>query len=199
MTLKNNRAPLPCYFKLCTSFQSHGWIQTGVTLQNRLIRVEISHFLSHVTIKFEGWPSKMIGHLFYNASSFEHHFVAISESKLDLKSGNAFFFLVKIDDSFSCVTLKFDRWPWKTFGQLSSATSSFGQNFIIIFEFKLELWSGNIDLCYLDFWPLTFCMDLTFVIGNTSWKFHDDTMTRTLWTGVIDRQTHTQTDGLKCS
>ena len=31
MTLKNNRAPLPYYIKLCASFQSHGWIQTGVT------------------------------------------------------------------------------------------------------------------------------------------------------------------------
>ena len=34
------------------------------------------------------------------------------------------------------------------------------------------------DLCDLDLWPLTltFCMDLTLVIGNNSWKFHDDTM-----------------------
>ena len=31
MTLKNNRAPLLCYFKLCASFCSHWWIQTGVT------------------------------------------------------------------------------------------------------------------------------------------------------------------------
>ena len=28
MTLKNNRAPLQCYFKLCASFLSHWWIQT---------------------------------------------------------------------------------------------------------------------------------------------------------------------------
>ena len=37
------------------------------------------------------------------------------------------------------------------------------------------------DLCDLDLWPLTltFCMDLTLVIGNNSWKFHDDTMMRT--------------------
>ena len=34
------------------------------------------------------------------------------------------------------------------------------------------------DLCDLDLWSLTltFCMDITFVIGNNSWKFHDDTM-----------------------
>ena len=29
MTLKNNRAPLPCYFKLCAAFHSHWWIQTS--------------------------------------------------------------------------------------------------------------------------------------------------------------------------
>ena len=34
------------------------------------------------------------------------------------------------------------------------------------------------DLCDLDFWPLTltFCLDITSVINNDSWKFHDDTM-----------------------
>ena len=34
------------------------------------------------------------------------------------------------------------------------------------------------DLCDLDLWPmtLTFCMDITSVIGNNSWKFRDDTM-----------------------
>ena len=34
------------------------------------------------------------------------------------------------------------------------------------------------DLFDLDLWPLTltFCMDITFVIGNNVWKFHDDTM-----------------------
>ena len=34
------------------------------------------------------------------------------------------------------------------------------------------------DLCDLDLWPLTltFCMDLTLVIGYNAWQFHDDTM-----------------------
>ena len=34
MTLKNNRAPLRCYFKLCASFRSHLSIQTEVTVWN---------------------------------------------------------------------------------------------------------------------------------------------------------------------
>ena len=32
ITLKNNRAPLLCYFKLCSPFRRHRWIKTGVTV-----------------------------------------------------------------------------------------------------------------------------------------------------------------------
>ena len=35
MTSKNDKAPLLCHCKLCASFHSHGWIQTGVTVQKR--------------------------------------------------------------------------------------------------------------------------------------------------------------------
>ena len=57
MTLNNNRAPLLCYFKLCASFHSHWWIQTGVTVRKRPIWVKIDDFFSRVTLKFDGWPS----------------------------------------------------------------------------------------------------------------------------------------------
>ena len=40
MPLKNNRAPLLCCFKLCASFHSHLWIQTGVTVRKRPIWVK---------------------------------------------------------------------------------------------------------------------------------------------------------------
>ena len=40
MTSKNNRALLLYYVKLCTSFQIHLWIQTGVTVRKRSIRVK---------------------------------------------------------------------------------------------------------------------------------------------------------------
>ena len=91
MTLENNRAPLLYYIKLCASFQSHEWIQTGVTLRKRSILVKIGNFLSCVTLKFNGWPWKTIGHLSYVASSFVHHFIAIGEFKVELWSGNAQF------------------------------------------------------------------------------------------------------------
>ena len=89
MTLKNNRAPLLYYIKLCASFWSHQWIQTWVIVRKRSICIKISDFLSCVTLKFDRWPWKTIGDLFFGASSLVHHFKAISEFKLELQSGNS--------------------------------------------------------------------------------------------------------------
>ena len=86
------------YIKLCASFQIHWWIQTGFTVQKRSIRVEIGDMLSRVILKFDGWPWKTIGHLFYATSSFVQHFVAIGEFKLELQSGNDLGICVKFDD-----------------------------------------------------------------------------------------------------
>ena len=89
MTLQNNRAPLLGYFKLCASFHTHWWIQISVTVRKRSIQVKIDNFFSRVTLQFDRWPSKTIGHLFYATSSFMQHFVAIGEFKMELQSGNA--------------------------------------------------------------------------------------------------------------
>ena len=91
MTLQNNRAPLLCYLKLCAAFGTHWWIQTGVTVRKCPIWVKFDDFYSRVTLKFDGWPCKTIGHLFYATSSFVHHFGLIGEFKLKLQSGNAQF------------------------------------------------------------------------------------------------------------
>ena len=91
ITLEINRVPLLCCSKLCASFHSHQWIETGVTVWKRPIWVKIDDFFSRVTIKFDGWPWKTIEHLFYATLSFVHHFVAIGEFKLELQSGNAQF------------------------------------------------------------------------------------------------------------
>ena len=91
MTLKNNRAPLLCCFKLCTPFHSHWGIQTGVTVWKLSIWVKISNFLPRETLKFDRWLWKTIGHLFCAASISVHHFIAIDEFKLELQSGNAQF------------------------------------------------------------------------------------------------------------
>ena len=140
MTLENNRAPLQCLFMLCTSFgnhlwihtgvtvrkhpiccfklcatfYNHWWIQTGVTVRKRPIWVKIYDFFSRVSLKFDRWPWKTIGHLFNACSCFVHHLVTICEFTLELQSGNTQY-----------------------------VASSFVQHFITIGEFKLELQSGN--------------------------------------------------------
>ena len=91
MTLKNNRAPLLCCFKLCASFHSHWWIWSRVTVRKPPICVKVEDFFSRVTFKLDRWPWKTIGHLFYDTLSFVHHFNAIGRFKLKLKSWNAQF------------------------------------------------------------------------------------------------------------
>ena len=58
---------------------------TGLVISNW---IQIVNFSACVTVKFDGWPCKNIGHLSYATSSFVHHFVAIDEYKLELQSGN---------------------------------------------------------------------------------------------------------------
>ena len=101
---KNNRAPLLSIIKLYASFHHHMLIETGVTVRKRLIWVKFDDFQSRVTLKFDGWPSKTIGHLFYATSSFVQHFVAIGEFKLELQSGNS--------KSGSNSTIFRAVWPW---------------------------------------------------------------------------------------
>ena len=110
MTLQNNRAPLLYYIKLCAAFQIHRWIETEVTVRKCSIWVKISNFLSRVTLKFDVWPWKTIGHLFYSTSSFMHHFVAIGEFKLELQSGNGQF--------GSNSTIFIAVWPWNLMDDL---------------------------------------------------------------------------------
>ena len=51
------------------------WIYSSETLNSGWI----GDMLSCVILKFDGWPWKTIGYLFYATSSFVQHFVAIGE------------------------------------------------------------------------------------------------------------------------
>ena len=131
MTLKNNRAPLLCYFKLYASFRSHRWIQAGVTVLKRPIWVKIDNFLSCVFLKFDEWPWKTIGHLFNATSSIVHHFVANRDFKLELQSGNAQFvsnstFLEPCDLAIWRMTLKNNRAPLPFYFKLCASFRNHG-------------------------------------------------------------------------
>ena len=89
MTLKNNRAPLLCPFKLYASFHSHWWVYIWVTVRKRSNWVKFDDFLPPVTLKFFGLPWKTVGHLFYTHSSFMHHTIAIGGFRFVFQYGNA--------------------------------------------------------------------------------------------------------------
>ena len=169
MTLKNNRAPLLCYSKLCASFHSHWWIQSEVTVRKPSIWVKIGDFLSHVTLKFDGWPWKTIGHLFYVISSFVHHFIAFGEFEVELQSGNAKFrsnlaIFVSCDVENWRMTFKNNRVPLY-------ATSSFFLNSNWSYSPETPtLEQIRFDFNDLELWPLTsiFSMDITFFNGNST-------------------------------
>ena len=64
---------------------------------------------------------------------------AIGEFTLELQSGNAQFG----SKYFPRVTLKCDRWPWKSIEYPFYITSSFVHHFVAISEFNEEVKSGN--------------------------------------------------------
>ena len=68
------------------------------------IWVKIGDVLYRVTLKFDGWPWKIIGHLSFAVSSFVQHFIAIGEFKLELQYGNTQF--------GSNSTIFRAVWPW---------------------------------------------------------------------------------------
>ena len=73
-------------------------------VRKRPIWVKIGDVLYRVTLKFDGWPWKTIGHLSFAVSNFVQHFIAIGEFKLELQSGNAQF--------GSNSTIFRAVWPW---------------------------------------------------------------------------------------
>ena len=108
MTLKNNRAHLLCYCKLCVSFHSHRSIQTGVTVRKRSIWVKIRNVFCPVWLWYlNRWPWKTIAHIFYVTLSFVHHFIVIGVFKLESQPGNT-----QIGARFvlTSVTLTLDFW-----------------------------------------------------------------------------------------
>ena len=74
-------------------------------------------FSARVTVKYDGWPWKTIGHFFYTMSSFVHHFKSIGEFKLELQSRNAQF-RVEIGEILSL-------WPWNLMDDLGMLCAAF--------------------------------------------------------------------------
>ena len=103
MTLKTNRAPLLYYFKLCASFPSYLWIQSGVTVRKRPIWVNIGNFspcdleIGQMTLK-------------NNRSTLLCYFCTSFHSHMWIQNGVTVRKLLNWVLTF--VTLTFDLWPW---------------------------------------------------------------------------------------
>ena len=157
MTLKNARAPLLSYFKLCVSFHTHWWIQTSYSPKTPNLG-QNRRFCSRVSLKLDRWPCKTTGHLFYATSSFVHHFVPIAVFKLELQSGNG--------QSGSKSTIFLAVWPSNLTDDLHLLydTLSFVHHFNDIGKFKLKSKSGNAQFgskstIFLAVWPKNFTDD----------------------------------------
>ena len=116
MTLENNLTHLPCYFKLCASFRSHWWIQTGYSPETPNLG-QIRRHLEPRDLEF--WQMTLKNNRapllcrFKHCASFHSHWwiqTGVTVQKRPI--------WVKIDEFFSRVTLKIDGWPWKTTGHL---------------------------------------------------------------------------------
>ena len=105
MTLKNNRAPLLCYFKLCAWFHSHRSIQTGVMARKCQLRVKIGDFF--VPCDLEIWRMTLKNdraHFLCHiklCASFYHMWI---QSGVTVRKGRNWV--------LTSVTLTFDPWPW---------------------------------------------------------------------------------------
>ena len=83
-------------------------------------------------------------------------------------------------------------WPWNLMNDIEKQDGTSPKQHQAICFISLSNVNSNrsyspekvklgCDIFDLHLWPLTltFCMDLTLVIGNNSWKFHDDLMMET--------------------
>ena len=118
---------------------------TGLVISNWIQTV---NFSARVTLKFDGWPRKTIGH-FYTVSSFVHHFKFVGEFKL-LQSGNAQF--------GSKLAIFCHVWPWNLTNDIEKQFSKRHQALCIISSpYVKSNWSCSPetakwghDLCDLD-------------------------------------------------
>ena len=184
MTLKNNRAPLLCHIKLCASFQSYWWIQTGVTIWKRLICVKIGNFF--VFCDLEIWwmtlknnRAPLLCNIKPCASFCSHRWIQTGIIVRKCPIWVKIYCFVPCDLKIWWMTLKNNRAPLLC---RIKHCASFHSQWLIQIGFITRKRLNWV----LTSVTLTFCMDITSVNGNNSWKFHDDGNSEK---GVTDGQT----------
>ena len=147
-----------------------------------------------MTLKFEGWPWKTIGHLFYATSSFVHYFLAIGVFKLELQSRNAQF--------GSNSTIFLALWPWNWRMTLKNNRAPLLSNIKLYASFHQHMWIQtwvtvekrlswvvtSVILTF-DLWPWTFAWTLLWSLVITPENFMMIRWWKHSQKGVTNRQT----------
>ena len=104
MILKNSRAPLSCYFRLCASFGSHWSFETKVRVRKFPICVKINDFLGvwpwHLTDDREKQWAPLLSKIKLCASCHRHMWIQTGVALQKLRNWY-----------LTYVTLTFDLWP----------------------------------------------------------------------------------------
>ena len=180
-----------------------------------------------MTLKFDWWPRKTIGHLFYTTSSFVHHFKHIGEFKPELQSAN---------DQFGSKFVIFcPVWPWNLMddpekqqstssilhqplciisnpsvnsnGSYSLETLNLGQNqqFFVPcdWSYSTEMAKWGHNLCDLDFWPWPFAWTSISSMVRIPENFMiiqwQELCENGVTNGQMNGRTDRRMDGQKCS
>ena len=168
MTLKNNRAPLLCYFKLCAAFRTHWWIQTGVTVRKRPIWVKFCDFSAVSLWNLTDDLEKQLG-----TSPKQHQAICIISSSY-VNSNWSYSPETKIWVVTS-VTLTFDLWPWPFAWTLPWSNVITPENFMMIrwWEHSQQGKSEGFESCD---WPIVRKRPIWVKIGDilsrVTLKFH---------------------------
>ena len=129
---------------------------TGLVISNW---IQIVAFSAWVTLKFDGWARKTIGH-FYTRLSFVHHLKSIGEIKLDLQYGNTEF----VSQLAIFVPCDLDIWLMTVENNRAPLLYCFVHHFKSISEVKLDLQSGDVQ----------FGSTLSILSPVWSWNFTHD-------------------------
>ena len=126
MTLKNNRAPLLCYFKLCAAFRTHWWNQTGVTVRKKPNLGQIQRFVAPCDLEtwrmtFKNNRAPLLSNIKLYVSFHHHMWIQTGvtvRKRLSLVA--------------TSVTLTFDLWPWPFAWTLPWSVVITPENFMMI-------------------------------------------------------------------
>ena len=99
---------------------------TGLVISNW---IQIVNCSAHVTVKFDGWPRKTIGHFFYTTSSFVHISNPLVNSNWiyspeTLNSGRNWWYVIPCDLEIWWMALENNRAPVLCYYKLCAAFRS---------------------------------------------------------------------------